>query len=503
MNETIRSCYILADDGEIQSAIALLKDLPDEIKFSDRSLIALADMHHRAGDFEASFQVLSDALEDPQNRSDYFIEKYCDYARDIGKGYLGEDVLKQLVSAGRKALNNRLADHFREGRNWDALRKLINGIPSKDLSPYLIYLLGRANASLLIESSVIACVDMLWALPSPGPRYAQILADVWRWRVGDVETSRPITSVEDLPDLIQQDALAIESARSSALANEVVMTSVVGWRSIRPRANLPNVLAIGTQRSATTWLWYQFTQCSEVQQLPFKESVYFSDAFDSPFTVDPSLKDFISDEDVTYWEGPTRNIFRYLRLFNGGKKIRADFSPSYVELPPETVEVIADVLGRDARIIFCMRDPIERSWSNLLYDCKLGGVDVKLLSRPERFAHYRSDISQRRSDYHVIYKAWSGHFKSIMPVFHEEILSRPDLTLAKILKFAGAKVSSEDWMHGGSLAEKVNLSLSDEMPSEDRLYLYGLHQSRLIESESLFGERARVWRLRQESILNS
>ena len=456
----------------------------------DPFIIALCDVYHRRGDQVLAFLLARQHVAD--GSSDALVVKLCDYARDVGKGFLGEDLLRQFIARGRDTLLNRLSEHYLEGRNWIALRSLLGAAPADAMSDYLVYILGRANISLLLEQDVIACTDRLWLMGDPAPRYAQLLHDVWRWRIGEIEHSLPELDPVGLPFWLEMDARAIRQPPRFVLDQATIVRSTAGWRAIRPRENLPNVLGIGTQRSATTWLWYHLSQCPEVQPLAVKETVFFSDAFASPQDVDPGWSDREAEEGDVYWDGPTRNLFRYLRFFGAGFPVRADFSPSYAELPDDTVSVIRDLLGPDLRILLSVRDPADRAWSNLKYDAKLAGIEVRTLSFAERAAHYASDASLRRSDYAGMLERWSARFRTLKLVFFDDVVSRPAAVLEEVAAFLGLPPGSTS-----DLACKVNPSVEQDMPPEDRAFLLGLHDRTYRDAARVLGGPARDWRDRQ------
>ncbi len=492
--DAVTAIYLLAEQSPVDELIPLAEWAYRLAPGDVGPLACLADMRHRRGDTAAALALL--ATHDMDSTSDEIISKYCDFTRDLGRSFLGEALLRRQLNFGRDTLLTRLAEHYREGRNWRALRHLLEHRPRGDLSEELLYHLTRAHIGLLAESDVLACTDMLWHRPDPGPRFAQLLLDIWRWRIGDIETSPPETVVHDLPLWIARDAESLAHAPRRMFPDGTVIRSLSGWRALRPRENLPNVLGIGVQRAATTWLWNFLCRQPDVQPLPLKECVFFSDVFGSPRDLDPGLPDVDPDEDMSYWDGPTRNLFRYLRLFGAGFPVRADVSPSYAELPPDTIAVVRDLLGPDVKILLSLRDPVERCWSNLQYDMKLAGVDPAALTLADRIAHYTSDASLRRCDYAAIYRDWSAHFHVIKVVFYDDVLSRPLSLLAEIGSFLDLRGDGAE--DEPAAYARVNRSSEAPIPEADRMFLLGLHRRTYDACEAMFGARAAAWRIRHE-----
>ncbi len=482
--------YLIADAISVDKATSFAEQASLQPGAGDPLIVAFADMYHRAARYTQALALVEQRLSAAS--SDALVVKFADYARDVGKSFRGEAILRRFLRGGRWSLLSRLAEHYLESRNWLALRGLLATVPRDELNDYMLYLLGRAQVALLDEAAVIGCADRLWSLAFPGPRYGQLLIDVWRWRIGDVERSLPESDPSGLPYFLAADARMVGQPTAFELDESTLVRSACGWRTLRPRENLPNVLGIGTQRTATTWLWFHLSQHPDIQPMPGKEAVFFSDAFASPRDVDPAWASRIPEEVDTYWEGPTRNLFRYLRMFGAGYPVRADFSPSYAELPEESVAVIRDLLGPDLRILLCVRDPVERSWSNLKYDMKLAGVNFRGLSFAERVEHYQSDISFRRSDYGAMLGRWRRYFANMHVMFYDDVLARPAALLEEVANFVGLSPDALP-MH----AERINESIDDAVPQADRRFLLGLHHTHYDEAEALLGGPATSWRPQQ------
>ena len=257
-----------------------------------------------------------------------------------------------------------------------------------------------------------------------------------------------------------------------------------------------NVLAIGAQRTATSWLWRQLQGYPEVQRLPFKETVFFSDAFESvsALTAGSLRDDDIGDYGRAYWTGPTRNLKAYQALFDRSFPIRADFSPSYAELPELSVRGISQMLGPDVKIILSIRDPVDRAWSNLRCD-HAGDTSILTRSFAQRVSHYRSMASRRRCDYHSIYETWSRYFEQLHVIIFDDIVSDPERAIAGLESFLGLAPRAY-----GAQAP-VNAASAEDMPREDRAFLFGMHQDVFDACEALFGGSVRRWRARNEELL--
>lgn len=429
-------------------------------------------------------------------RSTAFLTKLADHYRTAGQAFLAEDFLRQQVQRGRRDLSIRLAEHWVEFGYWRSARELLKGLPREEVTAEALYLLGRSCAAMLLEDEVVHAIAALVAVPGPGPRLAALLGAVWAWRVGDPRAAMAACPVGDFPPLIRRDAEMLRNASVGEAVSVPAYLETAAWRARGSRADLPNVLGIGMQRTGTTWLWEHLRRHPDVQALPFKEGNFFDD-FARPEDVPPEMRglDF-GGEARFYWQGPTRSLRHYRAFFQSGKPFRLDFSPSYGELPAEAVQAIRDLLAPDAKIILSVRDPVERTWSNLTYDLKLSGLRIDGFSFPERIALYRSAAALRRCDYATVLRLWRAHFDQVELVFMDDIEARP----SEVLSSVHQRLGMSERIEGGDLSP-VNASRGAGMPREDRNFLFGLHQSTYDTSEVELGGPALGWRRRQlESI---
>jgi hypothetical protein len=428
-----------------------------------------------------------------EQRSQAFLVKLADHYRTGGQAFLTEACLRDFIRRGRKDLRIRLAEHWVEMQDWRSARALLAEPTPDEPTANTLYLSGRSAIGLLQENEVMQAVAQLGGLPQPGPRYADLLRSVWQWRIGDTAEATKLCPEGAFPPLMERDAATLRRARSEHCPAAVDSSLSGGWRGIRAQAKLPNALCIGMQRTATTWLWRQLRHHPDIHTTPYKEPVFFSDPF-------PSLDGHISDlrdHDLgeagrRYWQGPTRNIGRYAALFASDKPVRLDVSPSYGELPEESVAMVAELLGGGTRIILCVRDPVERSWSNLKYELQATGAHPMSLSFAERAALYGNVATLRRCDYALVLRTWRRFFHNIEIVFLDDVAARPEAVMARLRRFLALSPSSgEDESH------PVNSSASIEMPAADRAFLFGLHQQNYAASEAELGGPALHWRERQ------
>ncbi len=373
----------------------------------------------------------------------------------------------------------------------------MRGLPLEEVTAEALYLLGRSCVGMLLEDEVIHAIGELMAAPEPGPQFADLLRCVWTWRVGDPKAALAACPAGDYPPLIRRDADMLRGAGVGEAMPAPVHVETGVWRAIKVRAELPNVLGIGMQRTGTTWIFHHLSRCADVHTLPFKEAVFFDDLFRHPIGFAPARHEAdFGNLGRMYWQGPTRSLRHYRALFGSEKPLRFDFSPSYGELPAEAVSSVRELLGPDSKIILSVRDPAEGSWSNFLYNLRLCGQDPRGFPFSERVALYRNVATLRRCDYAAVLRVWRAFFDHVEVVFMDDIEARPRDVLRGLRRFLGMSELGEK-----GDPTRLNVSYDADLPREDRVFLLGLHQSTYDNAEAELGGPALRWRQRQMELI--
>lgn len=174
----------------------------------------------------------------------------------------------------------------------------------------------------------------------------------------------------------------------------------------------PTFLGIGAQRCATTWL-YRILQ-----------------AHPDVFVTEPKEIDFFS---YHYQRG----LDWYREKFTGSGQARAsgEISPSYMEHPLAAVR--ARACNPDLKLICSLRHPVERAWSNHLFNIREGYLEGDDLS----FESVLQDnpMYLERSLYAVALTPWFNAFprEQILVLFQEDIAGDASGEARRVLDFLG------------------------------------------------------------------
>lgn len=122
------------------------------------------------------------------------------------------------------------------------------------------------------------------------------------------------------------------------------------------------------------------------------------------------------------------------------KPVRGEISPRYARLKAWQVNRIADLLP-DLRIMLTLRHPIERVWSQTLYDFgRLQCRDVGRIGPVEFLRQLERARSRLSSDYVRTIKIWSNAFgrEALHIDFFDQLRDEPEAYVNGVLKHIGA-----------------------------------------------------------------
>jgi hypothetical protein len=184
---------------------------------------------------------------------------------------------------------------------------------------------------------------------------------------------------------------------------------------------LPTFLGIGSMRCGSTWL-YEALKCHPDIQLSKAKELDF-------FFLPKMLK---------------RDLHWYVSRFQSGeselpKRVRGEISPLYARLKQWQVHRVAELLP-NARIILTLRHPIDRVWSQAVYEFGFRrGEDVRRMSTQEFLRQVERPRSMLSSDYSRTIEIWSKAFgrEALHIDFFNRIQEDPEAYLNDILRHLG------------------------------------------------------------------
>lgn len=269
----------------------------------------------------------------------------------------------------------------------------------------------------------------------------------------------------------------------------------------------PDFIIIGAQRSGTTWLHRALESHPSVWVPPIKELHYFDDPTNKRYYIHlrKRLKSNLGRRrlatfwDIRYFLG-RRNDEWYRKLFEPGRrrgKVTGEATPAYAVMDAKGFEHIKAV-NPDVKLIFIMRDPIDRMWSSMMNGAirkrKDGTVHLK---RGEESDHLR------KSRYMNTINLIEQYFRpdQLFYGFFDDVKARPAGLVADVLRFLGLEPGDVE-----SLLPKRALNSatgSSKPPADYERELAAIHLPWLRQMCERFPGPPEAWRDRYEALVQS
>ncbi|HTT99700.1 MAG TPA: sulfotransferase [Rhizomicrobium sp.] len=254
----------------------------------------------------------------------------------------------------------------------------------------------------------------------------------------------------------------------------------------------PDFICIGMQKAGTGWLYDQLQYHPDFWMPPTKEIHYLDRdpprlknvtdllerARDKPHKLEKRFerrrrwdeRDYTFLEEAASLSGQPLDYDRYAALFRfKGDLLSGDVTPGYSGLEQPVIEQIAQRFP-DVRIVFLIREPVSRAWSQISMGHRNGTFDEKILETPERFAKYlkRTGKIHKVAFPSRIAAPWEWYAPNVkfQHFFFDDIAERPDETRRAILEFIGAdpaKSSGELSADHNKKSSNAKLDMTDDI----------------------------------------
>lgn len=185
---------------------------------------------------------------------------------------------------------------------------------------------------------------------------------------------------------------------------------------------LPDFLGIGATKCGTTWLAENLRKHAGVFLCREKEVEFF---------------DLNFSRTVRYYAGKFRD---------GVGKVKGEISPSYCLLPLKRIRFIHKIMP-EVRLIFLIRNPIERAWSHAVMNLvKSKGCRVEDVDESTFFDYFTRSALHRQGGYLGVIERWLSVFREdqLFIATLEMIKMEPQRVLAEIFTHIGVSLQV-DW----------------------------------------------------------
>jgi hypothetical protein len=275
----------------------------------------------------------------------------------------------------------------------------------------------------------------------------------------------------------------------------------------------PDFICIGAQKAGTTWLDKNLRRHPGLWLPPMKELQFFSHIHlptarrwttrqrrqrGSQLLGRYLAKTAQEDWDYRYIArladivgGPITDDW-YGRIFAlaSSDRVCGEVTPDYSTLPPEGIAHVLRLSPR-VRIIFALRDPIERSWSHIRMTAHTRGIDA--LEQLEHFARQKDQMV--RANYPAIIRAWRAHVpeERFLVTFLDDITAAPQDVLKRVCNFLGVQYGEQVFPRAES---PVHAGEAMDMPDSVREILKDRFRPIYDEIAALYPEHGALWRSR-------
>ena len=183
-------------------------------------------------------------------------------------------------------------------------------------------------------------------------------------------------SLSSIPDCCtMQNALLCK--RSPIQTLTVLCHFLITMKTVNQTSHRPDFLCIGAKKAGTTWLHANLRQHPTVWMPPIKELRHFDSNSKIPwllYTIKKTENGNIARYALTRWRLARVWLLRYLCAYRSdawysslflpsAKQICGEIAPTYAPLAPAKIARVKRWLPH-AKIIYLLRDPVERLWSN-------------------------------------------------------------------------------------------------------------------------------------------
>jgi hypothetical protein len=237
------------------------------------------------------------------------------------------------------------------------------------------------------------------------------------------------------------------------------------------KSSLPDFLIIGAQKSATTFIYHQLNQLPD----------FFLPTIDS--TSDPS--------EVRFFDERFRNsIDWYSSLYKGKQgKIKGDKTPKYYLMPLNKIRFIQELLP-EVKILFILRNPIERAWSDAVMNLeRFNGITFET----------NKDLYYNLLKARMVRGLYSKHIDRWRSVVSEDrfyigiydtLKADPEKFLVEIITFLGGDPTG---LGALNLSKRVNKNPETPMPVEVNKYLKDSYHSEIIKLKKSYQLPVSSW----------
>jgi len=229
-------------------------------------------------------------------------------------------------------------------------------------------------------------------------------------------------------------------------------------------------LGIGAQKAGTTWLYEMLRQHPQIS-FPLKKEVH-------------------------YWnkQYPKKSINDYLSEFSSKEIFEGEITPAYAFLPISTIQKIY-AHQPELKIIYILRNPIDRAWSSAKMALKRAEMQHHEASDQWFIDHFNSAGSLMRGDYEYAINNWHSVFpaNNISLLFFEDIKHNPSSLLKQCCDHLGISNFDQEALNTLAIEKPVFPSTSLMLTPSLFIHLKDIYRDRIISLSQCLEKDLSYW----------
>jgi len=251
---------------------------------------------------------------------------------------------------------------------------------------------------------------------------------------------------------------------------------------------LPKFLCIGAQKAGTSWLHMQLKHHPDIWLPPFKEVHFFDHIYipENQAWTPNSIKRGVHRALQRIVQNPPEKLecetlkyftrilepdmfsedwYRHVFSRSPKRKTTGEITPEYSTLPDEGVRYVKELLSGDLKIIYIIRDPRDRAWSQARMAAKRRNLRLKGGEADDakwKAIFQTNKFIEQRGDYKTYIPRWKKYFPEENFLFlpYGLIAADPNTFMRKIEDFVGISnhtyENSHEVVHGGKSYQRTD-----------------------------------------------
>lgn len=232
-------------------------------------------------------------------------------------------------------------------------------------------------------------------------------------------------------------------------------------------------LGIGAQKAGSTWLYTMLSQHKQIDFPLGKECHFWTQS--------------------NYYEG----LDKYLGAFNSKDCIQGEITPAYAMLPNSTIAFLSENYPK-LKIIYTLRNPMDRAWSSALMALKRSEMSFHEASEQWFVDHFFSKGSLLRGDYIATIENWNEHFSKdqFLILFYDDLVDNPTTFLNNVCSFLNIDFYTTQELLAMNPRQKIYSSGTYPMSSFLKEVLWSIYKDKIEVLECHLGMSLHKWKMK-------